>query len=113
MADVLPLLNSYNVICKEIGVAEQMGTNNLFPFMARGGVSVSYLDKVIESGIYSMNDPTNTIMGWTAYGTIIVFNDKRKGFISQLFIHAQTLMCFRTSSNNGSTWEDWKIITVS
>ena len=96
-----------------MGVAEQMGTNKLFPFMAKGAVSVAFLDKVIESGIYSINDPTDTIMGWTAYGTMIVFNDKIKGFISQLFIHAQTFMRFRTSSNNGSTWEDWKTITVS
>ena len=94
-------------------VAGVMDTDKMYPFMAKGSRSISSLDSLLVSGIYSINDPSSKIGNWTAYGTMVVFNDNAKGFISHLFIHAQTLMCFRTSSNNGSTWSDWVIISIS
>lgn len=94
-------------------VAGIMNSNGLFPFKVFDSyASISELDNYVYSGIYAISEPSSSINGWTAYGTIIVFNTNKK-FITQLFIHAQSLFAFRTSANNGSSWNDWATIALS
>lgn len=94
-------------------VAGIMHSDGLFPFRVFDSyASISELDSYIYSGIYAISQPSSTINGWTAYGTIIVFSTK-KNFVTQLFIHAELAIAFRTSTNNGSSWRDWATFALS
>ena len=92
-------------------MAGLMEGKRLFPFMYKGTVYTAGLDGKREAGMYYLNEGGKSVNGWTAYGTIIVFTafEGQLGFCTQIFIHAEGLICFRTSTNQ-STWNPWKII---
>ena len=86
-------------------VAGQMGN----PIGYAGVATANNIDDKSSNGFYSIRDSSNTINGWTAYGTLIVLNTGQAHFVNQIFIHAQGLLAFRIKI--GSDWSNW--ITVS
>ena len=84
-----------------------------FPFAYRGSTSVNTINTATESGFYSIREASSNIAGWTAYGTILVYNTGSNYFITQIFVHSEVLLAFRTSSNQGDTWQGWKKIELS
>ena len=88
-----------------VTVAGQMGN----PIGYAGVATANNIDDKSSNGFYSIRDSSNTINGWTAYGTLIVLNTGQAHFVNQIFIHAQGLLAFRIKI--GSDWSNW--ITVS
>lgn len=82
-----------------------------FPFKFNGVTNAANVDSATTTGYYAIRDAANKINGWTAFGTMLVYNTFTNLFVLQLFFHTEGEGCFRTK--NDKTWGAWRTFSLS
>lgn len=66
-------------------------------------------NNIKTSGIYTMISSTNSPTGGNFYGTLIVMNGGRSGYVAQLAI-AVNGNAYSRGFDGGTTWSAWKVL---